>query len=217
MNYHKQKKKPDVPPQPAVPKVLHSPGGIKGRWMMNSLSFVLVILAAVVILVSVGISGYYYATVRDNLVSRATTAADTFRKYFTETYDQFYAQAESTVATFQEQDKLEQQFLDANGRILLSTSGLSAGGMASTEDATDLPVFRPVIAMDKEEIIRIARRIGTFETSIQPFEDCCTVFTPRHPRTHPKVEDVRELESVLDVEGLVDRAMEASRYEVIRY
>ena len=89
--------------------------------------------------------------------------------------------------------------------------------MASTEDATDLPVFRPVIAMDKEEIIRIARRIGTFETSIQPFEDCCTVFTPRHPRTHPKVEDVRELESVLDVEGLVDRAMEATRYEVIRY
>ena len=136
MNYHKQKKKPEAPPQPAAPKVLHSPGGIKGRWMMNSLSFVLVILAAVVILVSVGISGYYYATVRDNLVSRATTSADTFRKYFTETYDQFYAQAESTVATFQEQDKLEQQFLDANGRILLSTSGLSAGGMASTEDAT---------------------------------------------------------------------------------
>ncbi|MDO5142908.1 MAG: ATP-binding protein [Eubacteriales bacterium] len=103
--------------------------------MMNSLSFVLVILAAVVILVSVGISGYYYATVRDNLVSRATSTADTFQKYFTETYDQFYNQAESTVATFQEQDKLEQQFLDANGRILLSTSGLSAGGMASTEDA----------------------------------------------------------------------------------
>ena len=89
--------------------------------------------------------------------------------------------------------------------------------MASTEDAATLPIFRPVIAMDKEEIVRIARRIGTFETSIQPFEDCCTVFTPRHPRTHPKVEDVRELESVLDVEGLVDRAMAATRYEVIRY
>ena len=136
MNYHKQKKKPEVPPQPAVPKVLHSPGGIKGRWMMNSLSFVLVILAVVMILISVGISGYYYATVRDNLVSRATTAADTFRKYFTDTYDQFYTQAESTVTTFQEQDKLEQQFLDSTGRILLSTSGLSGGGMASTEDAT---------------------------------------------------------------------------------
>nr|WP_297174555.1 HAMP domain-containing sensor histidine kinase [uncultured Agathobaculum sp.] len=135
MNYHKRKKQPKTPPQPVVPKVLHSPGGIRGRWMMNSLSFVLVILAAVVILVSVGVSGYYYATVRDNLVSRATAAADTFQKYFTETYDQFYTQAESTIATFQEQDKLEQQFLDANSRILLSTSGLTVGGMASTEDA----------------------------------------------------------------------------------
>ena len=136
MNEHRHKKKPEKPPQPATPKVLHSPGGIKGRWMMNSLSFVLVILAAVVILVSVGVSGYYYATVRDNLVSRATTSADTFRKYFTDTYDQFYAQAENTIGTFQEQDKFEQQFLDASGRVLLSTSGLSAGGMASTEDAT---------------------------------------------------------------------------------
>ena len=136
MNYRKQKKQPEAPPQPAVPKVLHSPGGIKGRWMMNSLSFVLVILAAVVILISVGISGYYYATVRDNLVSRATTVADTFQKYFTETYDQFYTQAESTIATFQEQDKLEQQLLDTGGRVLMSTSGLTGGGMASTEDAS---------------------------------------------------------------------------------
>ena len=133
----RKKSKQSAPrPQPETPKVLHSPGGIRGRWMMNSLSFVLVILAAVMILISVGVSGYYYATVRDNLVSRAVTASDTFRKYFTDTYDQFYTQAESTVTTFSEQDKLEQQFLDANGRILLSTSGLSGGGLASTEDAT---------------------------------------------------------------------------------
>ena len=103
------------------------------------------------------------------------------------------------------------------GECLGQVASQTMEAMASTEDATDLPVFRPVIAMDKEEIIRIARRIGTFETSIQPFEDCCTVFTPRHPRTHPKVEDVRELEGVLDIQGLVDRAMEATRYEVIRY
>ena len=89
--------------------------------------------------------------------------------------------------------------------------------IACTDAVADLPVFRPLVGMDKEEIIAIARRIGTFEISIQPYEDCCTVFTPRHPRTHPKVEDVRELESVLDVEGLVDRAMAATRYEVIRY
>ena len=136
MTNRKQRKKPAPPPQTETPKVRHSPGGIRGRWMMNSLSFVLVILAAVMILISVGVSGYYYATVRDNLVSRAVTASDTFRKYFTDTYDQFYTQAESTVTTFQEQNKLEQQFLDANGRILLSTSGLSGSGLASTEDAT---------------------------------------------------------------------------------
>ena len=88
----------------------HSPGGIKGRWLVNSLSFVLVILAVVVILISVGVSGYYYATVRDNLASRAATTSDTFRKYFTDTYDQFYTQAEATVTTFQDQDKFEQQF-----------------------------------------------------------------------------------------------------------
>ena len=135
MIYRRSKKQPKAPPQPAAPKVLHSPGGIKGRWMMNSLSFVLVILAAVVILVTVGVSGYYYASVRDNLTSRATLKAETYHKYFTETYDQFYAQAESDVSTFSEQEKLEMQFLDRNGRILLSTSALTGGGMASTEDA----------------------------------------------------------------------------------
>ena len=136
--YDKSQAKTQTGPLPKseVPKVQHSPGGIKGRWLVNSLSFVLVILAVVVILISVGVSGYYYATVRDNLASRAATTSDTFRKYFTDTYDQFYTQAEATVTTFQDQDKFEQQFLDANGRILLSTSGLSGGGVASTEDAS---------------------------------------------------------------------------------
>lgn len=136
MTNRKQKRKPEPSPKPETPKVQHSPGGIKGRWLVNSLSFVLVILAVVVILISVGVSGYYYATVRDNLASRAATTSDTFHKYFTDTYDQFYTQAEATVTTFQDQDKFEQQFLDANGRILLSTSGLSGGGVASTEDAS---------------------------------------------------------------------------------
>ena len=77
-----------------------------------------------------------------------------------------------------------------------------------SEDVTDLPVLRPLISMDKEEIVRIARHIGTFDTSILPYEDCCTVFTPRHPKTKPHVEEVREIESVLDTEGLVSRAME---------
>ena len=68
--------------------------------------------------------------------------------------------------------------------------------------------LRPVVGMDKEEIVRIARRINTFETSILPYEDCCTVFTPRHPRTRPRLEDVEAIEEPLDVEGLVKEALE---------
>ena len=68
--------------------------------------------------------------------------------------------------------------------------------------------------MDKEEIVRIARHIGTFETSILPYEDCCTVFTPRHPKTRPHVEATRAYEDALDVEGQCQRAM-ANR-EMIR-
>ena len=61
--------------------------------------------------------------------------------------------------------------------------------------------------MDKEEIVTLARRIGTFETSILPYEDCCTVFTPKHPRTHPKLKDVEAAEAALDIEALVDEAV----------
>ncbi len=89
-------------------------------------------------------------------------------------------------------------------------TGESAGQVASqtvwaimcTDKAASLPVFRPVIGMDKEEIITIARKIDTFDTSVLPFEDCCTIFTPRHPRTHPKLPDVVKTEAGLDVEAL---------------
>ena len=73
-----------------------------------------------------------------------------------------------------------------------------------------------VYFQDKEEIVRIARHIGTFETSILPYEDCCTVFTPRHPKTRPHVEEVREMEQALDVEGLVRRAMEGREVVKLR-
>ena len=94
-------------------------------------------------------------------------------------------------------------------------TGESLGQVASqtmlalgvTEDVTSMPVLRPLIGMDKVEIIRMARDIGTYDTSILPYEDCCTVFTPRHPCTRPKIEDVREAESVLDIEGLVEKAL----------
>ena len=65
--------------------------------------------------------------------------------------------------------------------------------------------------MDKEEIIAIARRIGTFETSIQPYEDCCTVFTPRHPRTRPRLAMLEEAEAALDVEALMEEAVAGIR------
>ena len=70
-----------------------------------------------------------------------------------------------------------------------------------------VPVLRPVVGMDKEEIVRIARKIGTFETSILPYEDCCTVFTPKHPRTKPKVEELVEAEQNLDIDALVEEAV----------
>ncbi|MEG1316352.1 MAG: tRNA 4-thiouridine(8) synthase ThiI, partial [Oscillospiraceae bacterium] len=76
-----------------------------------------------------------------------------------------------------------------------------------TEECVSLPVLRPLIGMDKEDIVQMARKIGTFETSILPYEDCCTVFTPRHPRTKPKLEDVIAAESALDVAALEAEAI----------
>ena len=103
----------------------------------------------------------------------------------------------------------------ANNRCKAIVTGENLGqvasqtmeAMACTQAVTELPVLQPLIGMDKEDIIRYARKIGTFETSILPYEDCCTVFTPRHPRTKPKIEDVLQVESVLDVEGLIQEAL----------
>ena len=93
------------------------------------------------------------------------------------------------------------------GECLGQVASQTMDALAVSDDACHLPVLRPVIGMDKEEIVRISRRIGTFQTSILPFEDCCTVFTPRHPKTHPHLEEVRQYESALDVEALVERAL----------
>jgi thiamine biosynthesis protein ThiI len=82
-----------------------------------------------------------------------------------------------------------------------------------TEDGLSLPVLRPLIGMDKSEIVTLARKIGTFETSILPYEDCCTVFTPRHPRTKPRLEDVLAAEAALDKEALIAEAVK-SKYTV---
>jgi len=95
-------------------------------------------------------------------------------------------------------------------------TGESIGQVASqtmqalvvTDIIADMPVFRPLIGNDKEDIIKIAREIDTFETSILPYEDCCTVFTPRHPRTRPELAKVEAQEALLDVDALVEEAFE---------
>ncbi len=82
--------------------------------------------------------------------------------------------------------------------------------MACTDAVADMPVFRPVVGMDKEEIIKISHKIDTFETSILPYEDCCTVFTPKHPRTKPVLKFVEQAEQAMDMENLIDRAVKGT-------
>ena len=101
-------------------------------------------------------------------------------------------------------------------------TGESVGQVASqtmnalmcTDAVCRMPVFRPLIGMDKTEIIEIARKIDTFETSIQPYEDCCTVFTPRHPKVRPKLEDVEAAQSCFDFSQLIDEAVRKTEVKV---
>lgn len=88
--------------------------------------------------------------------------------------------------------------------------------LACTDAAASLPVFRPVIGMDKEEIIAISRRIDTFDISIQPYEDCCTVFTPKHPRTRPRLDMVEKAELALDANTLIGEALAGIRRLAVR-
>lgn len=98
------------------------------------------------------------------------------------------------------------------GESLGQVASQTMMALAVTDDVTEMPVLRPLIGMDKVEIIRMSREIGTYDTSILPYEDCCTVFTPRHPATRPKVEDVRAAEAKLDVEGLTARSLEGEEW-----
>lgn len=98
------------------------------------------------------------------------------------------------------------------GECLGQVASQTMEALRVTEDVVSLPVLRPLIGMDKEEIVRLSRRIGTFDTSILPYEDCCTVFTPRHPKTKPHLDEVVEAESVLDVDALCKRAMDGREF-----
>ena len=92
------------------------------------------------------------------------------------------------------------------GESLGQVASQTMAAICVTENASDRPILRPCIGIDKEEIVRTAREIGTFETSILPYEDCCTVFTPRHPKTQPVLEKVLEQEAKLDYDALLEEA-----------
>jgi thiamine biosynthesis protein ThiI len=96
----------------------------------------------------------------------------------------------------------------ATGESIGQVASQTMDGLIVSTDCADRPVFRPLISMDKEDIMNIARKIDTYETSILPYEDCCTIFVPKHPKTHPKVDKMRKSEEVLDVDSLVNFAIE---------
>ena len=98
-----------------------------------------------------------------------------------------------------------------NGESLGQVASQTMHSMLAINDVTTTPVLRPVITMDKLEIIDIAQQIDTYELSIQPFEDCCTIFTPPAPKTRPKIEKAREYEARLDVDGLIQRSLDGVR------
>ena len=94
------------------------------------------------------------------------------------------------------------------GEAIGQVASQTIESLTVTGDAVTMPVFRPLIGFDKEEIVERAKAIGTFETSILPYEDCCTVFVPQHPVTKPKVEKLRQSEALVDFSRMIDQAIE---------
>lgn len=94
------------------------------------------------------------------------------------------------------------------GESLGQVASQTLNALACTDAVVSMPVFRPLIGLDKDEIIKVSRKIDTFDISIEPYEDCCTVFTPKHPKTKPQVSVLENAEKALDVEALIDRAIE---------
>ena len=93
------------------------------------------------------------------------------------------------------------------GESIGQVASQTMDGLIVSDDCSDRPAFRPLIAMDKTDIMDIARKIGTYETSILPYEDCCTIFVPKHPKTSPKLEPIRKEEEKLNIDELVDKAI----------
>ena len=103
------------------------------------------------------------------------------------------------------------------GESLGQVASQTMEALACTDAVVNMPVFRPLIGLDKLEITQIATKIGTYETSILPYEDCCTVFTPRHPKTKPTLAQVDAACAPLDMEGLIARALENTELVKVRW
>ncbi|MBR4909752.1 MAG: tRNA 4-thiouridine(8) synthase ThiI [Clostridia bacterium] len=101
------------------------------------------------------------------------------------------------------------------GESLGQVASQTIHALGATDSVSDLPVLRPLIGMDKEEIVVISKKIDAFETSILPYEDCCTVFTPRHPHTRPKPGQCEAAEKDLDIEPLIEKAISGIQYSFI--
>lgn len=102
------------------------------------------------------------------------------------------------------------------GESLGQVASQTMGAIVCTDAACRMPVFRPCIGMDKSEIVKVARDIGTFDTSILPYEDCCTVFTPKHPRTKPSLAEVTDGQAQFDFEPMICEAVEKTQFKLIR-
>jgi len=101
----------------------------------------------------------------------------------------------------------------ATGESLGQVASQTLESMFVTNSVVSMPVFRPLVGMDKVEIMDIARKVGTYDISILPYEDCCTIFVPKHPKTRPKLENIQKSEEALDVKGLIEDAL--SNVEII--
>ena len=103
------------------------------------------------------------------------------------------------------------------GENLGQVASQTMEAMTVTGAVVDIPIFMPLVGMDKEEIVTIARKIGTLDTSILPYEDCCTVFTPKHPKTKPTLEQLLHAERKLDREALIQKALADVEKLVVKY
>ena len=103
------------------------------------------------------------------------------------------------------------------GESLAQVASQTLQNLAVIENATALPILRPLVGMDKQEIIDQARRIGTFETSVIPDQDCCQLFVPRHPATKAKLTDVEKAESGLDLTALTQLGVEKAEIEEFKF